>query len=164
MEGHPRNKDILIVGVPYIGSKDLYCVAGHLLLLSLNGRRSLTTFNTKEEYRRRMEQENTPSRRALLLFIDPAEFMEGIRENTKALPDASDPAWQALWKEMRSGLAPQFEPTMSPHSRNLLDVTDTPSGNKGEDGDDDESGKPSGGRTWTRLGGSTNRRCDGDGD
>jgi hypothetical protein len=152
VEGHPRNRDILIVGD--IGRDDLYCVAGHLLLLTQNGRRSLTTFNTKEEYRRRMEQEDTPSRRALILFIDPEEFMEGIREATRALPDARDPAWQALWKEMRSGLAPHFKPIVSPHSRGLLDATDTSSGTRREDGGDDEVGDIHGGGTYAGIAGS----------
>jgi hypothetical protein len=103
VEGHPRSHEILIVGD--IGEEDLYCVVGHLLFLTQNGRRSLTTFNTEEEYRRRVEQEDTSLKMALKLFIDPREFMVG-REAAKALPNARDPAWRATWKEMRSGLAP----------------------------------------------------------
>jgi hypothetical protein len=53
VEGHPRNREILIVGD--IGEDNLYCVAGHLLLLTQSGRRSPTTFNTNEEYRGRKD-------------------------------------------------------------------------------------------------------------
>jgi hypothetical protein len=39
IKGHPRNRNILIVGD--LGGKELYCVAGHLLVLKQNGRRTL---------------------------------------------------------------------------------------------------------------------------
>jgi hypothetical protein len=159
MKGHPRNRNILIVGD--LGGNDLYCVAGHLLVLKQNGRRTLTRFSTKEEYRLRMEQGNPPSNKALILFVDPEEFMEGIRETTQALPDARDPAWQALWKEMRASLIFQFEPTLTPHPRNLLDATDISAGTGREDEGDEEAGNPGGGITWRGRGGSTSRRSDG---
>jgi hypothetical protein len=56
VEGHPRSKEILIVGD--IGREDLHCVIGHLLFLTQNGRRSMTTFNTREEYRGRVERKD----------------------------------------------------------------------------------------------------------
>jgi hypothetical protein len=109
-----------------------------------------------------MEQGNPPSKKALILFVDPEEFMEGIRETTKALPDARDPAWQALWKEMRAGLILQFEPTLIPHPRNPLDATDISAGTGREDEGDEEAGIPGGGRTWRGRRGSTSRRSDGE--
>jgi hypothetical protein len=160
MEGHPLNRDILIVGD--IGKEDLYCVAGHLLFLSQNGRRYLTTFRTKEEFWRRTGRESPPLDEMLILFIDPEGFMEGIEESTQALPDARDPAWQALWREMRSGLAPQFGPKLGIHSSNLPNETDISLGTWEEDGNHDDAGDTRGGRTWKGRGGSTIRRGDGE--
>jgi hypothetical protein len=161
VEGHTRSKEILIVG--YIGREDLHCVIGHLLFLAQNGRRSLTMFNTREEYRWRVEREDASLKIALILFIDPREFMVG-REAAQALPDAGDPAWRVTWEEMRSGLAPHFMPILSFNSRELFDATDIFSGSKRKEGGAVEARDNRGDRAFREIERSDGPRGEGEGE